>query len=164
MCDSLHNGDTIYGLKDAQMLRKNLEQYTERFRLLSKAISKIEIPSTSEDHISRKCVQLKNALNQSIGDFIKTKLLALRELPTAKELDSIRTHREMMVKHWSPATVKHSNKTEESDPMLVQIEIIKNYIKQAKDDSKFEEIEILKNNLKELKDEYKNKLKATANT
>lgn len=150
MCDSLHKGERTFTLKEAQDLRKNLNESTDRFRKLNLNVTAV----TQSQESSPKFLLLRNALSKTILDFIKSNLLALRELPSAKELESIRKRNEMVIKNWSPAVMKNSAPVE-TDPVLLQIEIIKNYIQQAQKELKFEEVEILKNNLKDLKEEYK---------
>jgi rabenosyn-5 len=59
---------------------------------------------------------------------------------------------------WNPefaAKRKEDNgDSEEMDPMLLQINIIRNYIKQAREAHKYDELHILEENLKELEIEY----------
>lgn len=52
---------------------------------------------------------------------------------------------------WGPAPMGNSSSP---DPMLEQMEIIRNYIKQARQESRFDEVEMLERNLMELEEEY----------
>lgn len=49
---------------------------------------------------------------------------------------------------------EHVQNVDDADPMLVQINIIRNYIKQAREAHKYDEVHMLENNLRELEIEY----------
>lgn len=60
---------------------------------------------------------------------------------------------------WNPDFVSNRRREDESsgdsmDPMLQQINIIRNYIRQARDAHKYDELHMLEENLKELEIEY----------
>lgn len=56
------------------------------------------------------------------------------------------------VDNWSG--YQEQNQTNANDPLIIQINIVKGYIKQAREAMRFEEIESLEANLKELQHEY----------
>lgn len=53
---------------------------------------------------------------------------------------------------WGPVAVNQTDSS--TDPMIEQIQIIKNYIKQAKAENRMEEVQTLERNLLELQSEY----------
>lgn len=55
---------------------------------------------------------------------------------------------------WGPEFHNSEGSKRNVDPMLQQMEIIRNYIKQARDAHKYDEVHMLEENLKELEIEY----------
>ena len=55
---------------------------------------------------------------------------------------------------WGPEFRNSETSKRNVDPMLQQMEIISNYIKQARDAHKYDEVHMLEENLKELEIEY----------
>ena len=53
---------------------------------------------------------------------------------------------------WGVESVRHVN--EDDDPMLQQMDIIRNYIRQARREHRYDEVAILEENLRELQAEH----------
>lgn len=56
--------------------------------------------------------------------------------------------------NWSAHQISSTNKTQHSDPLVEQINIIKGYIKQARHDMNFDVVETLELNLRDLQREF----------
>lgn len=56
--------------------------------------------------------------------------------------------------NWSARPVSTTGRTQNNDPLIEQINIIKGYIKQARQDMNFDVVETLETNLRELQKEF----------
>ncbi|GJQ76321.1 putative metal ion binding protein [Trypoxylus dichotomus] len=153
MYNSLIAGNTTFHLQDAQSLKTTIAQHAKTLDTLSKNIALVPAdPDAPKDYI-----------------------LTLPVLPTLAELEKIKQSRlsymdeiekgaELSVKKvtvptgWSPNVVEAPPEQDE-DPILQQMNIVRNYIEQARKAHRYEEIVSLEENLKLLKESYKQQQK-----
>lgn len=171
MYNSIISGETIYLLQDLQALRTSIADEAQLIDTLSKKIA-----SLPEDDEMPKAALLKNSIRKATSIYIKDYLLTLPPPPTLHELEKIKNERsfssatnddlfhtpKLSIKKvavttgWSPANIPgNSATTNVEDPMLVQINIVKGYIDQARKDQRFDEVASLLENLKMLKESYR---------
>lgn len=167
MYNLLISGDTTYQLQDAQSLRASIAKSAESLDILSKKIAAIPADSSAP-----RAVALQNAVRRSTHNYIKEYLLNLPNLPTPGELQAMKEQRLLkkteefnistpvtklkkvaVTTGWSPASVS-TEYTAENDPLLEQIQIVKNFIRQAVDANRFDEVVALRENLKLLQQTY----------
>lgn len=164
MCGSLQAGESIYNLADAQSLRRNIGKKGEIMDAISKRIANIPL-----DENNPRAVTLQNAIRRATSNYIKETILSLPVLPTPQELlkkrnafqnsGSQSTNSKPVVPKvldgWSPViSDKILPESEEIDPLLQQMNIVKGYISQARKAMKFEEVASLETHLKELEEVY----------
>lgn len=170
MYNSLISGETTYQLQEAQSLRSMIAKQAELLDTVSKKIAGLPADTT-------KAVALQNNIRKSISHYIKEHLLTLATLPSHNEIEQIRKDRLIKQKEcaepeiksnvkikrvavvtgWSPANVAESSDSE--DPLVQQINNVRNYIEQAKKANRLEEVASLKENLELLKASYKEQMK-----
>ncbi|KAG6449449.1 rabenosyn-5 [Manduca sexta] len=169
MCQSLFDGETTYNLSDVNAMRGRIGKLAEGIDLLSKQIASFPAePGTRQ-------FRLQNAIRQAAAHYIKEDLLSLRKLPTEAQIDEVRRQRyeraERQIQMERQKMEKErerledlagpsgrerevANDNDDDNPLLEQMNIIRQYIKEAREEFKFEEVAILEANLKELKKEY----------
>ncbi|KAG5891671.1 hypothetical protein JTB14_020089 [Gonioctena quinquepunctata] len=170
MYNSIISGETTYLLQDLQSLRSTIADKAQMIDTLSK---KIDFLPVDED--TPKARALQSSVRKATSVYIKEYLLNLPSPPTPQELEKIKQQRlarivedDFVPAHntavkrvtvttgWSPAHVAHqAAASEEKDPLLEQMNIVKNYIKQAREAQRFEEVASLQENLNMLKQMYK---------
>ncbi|KAF5305774.1 hypothetical protein FQR65_LT07670 [Abscondita terminalis] len=172
MYNSLMSGEQTFRLQDVQSLRSSIAQQAEVLDAISKRI--ISVPLQPEQP---KAVLLQNSIRRATTLYIKEYLLVLPILPSAEELNRLRQERltRNMVSSsprptvsnvkkiavttgWSPDTLSIENvmpEISDEDPLMQQIGIVRNYIKQARSANRFEEVASLEENLEFLKKAYK---------
>ncbi|CAH2073310.1 unnamed protein product, partial [Iphiclides podalirius] len=169
MCQSLFDGESTYGLSDVNAVRGRIGKLAEGVDLLSKQIAALPAePATRQ-------AKLHAAIRQAAAHFIKEDLLSLRKLPTEAQIEEVRRQRyeraqkqiqierERMERERDRrgeegaaggSRAESSGEVDDDNPILEQMNIIRDYIKEARRELKFEEVAILEANLKELKKEY----------
>lgn len=175
MYNSLTSGDTTFQLQDAQSLRSSIAKQAEVLDAVSKRI--LAIPPNPE---YPKAVLLQTSVRRATSQYIKDYLLVLPVLPSPSELDKIKKERAMrntevpqytsitnikkvaVTTGWSPDNVTEDVIPEISDdPLIQQINIVRNYIEQARKAQRFEEVASLQENLDLLKETYQMQLRET---
>lgn len=177
---SLYEGDSIYTLNDAGVLRGKIGHSAEILDELSKKVLAQKCSKGSREE------SLQKSLRLAVIKFIKENMLSLPPIPLEEEIRKLQDERVMAlnqkierdrrmaveaferyellpsatssntgsamksVDNWSG----YQQTTSTNDPLVEQINIIKGYIKQARDAMRFEEIETLEINLRELQHEY----------
>ncbi|XP_060520267.1 rabenosyn-5 [Cylas formicarius] len=174
MYDSLMSGETTFFLPDLQALRSSIAEKGQMIDTLSKKIASLSVDSDTP-----KAAPLQNNIRKATSVYIKEYLLALPPPPTAEELERIRERCSKMFKDdslpepsnsklqkvavttgWSPAHVPNEFKVDqEENPLIEQMNIVRNYIAQARAAQRFEEVVSLEANLKMLKETYSKELK-----
>ena len=168
MYNSLTSGETTFHLQDTQALRSTIAKKAESIDILSKKIA--SLPSEEE---TPKFVLLQNSIRRATSNYIKEYLLTLPAPPSIQELEKIKRERSLrnveeesylavrtnikkvtVTTGWSPSTVNNDN-TEAEDPLIEQMNIVRNYIEQARKAQRFEEVASLQENLKMLKETYR---------
>ncbi|CAH0550029.1 unnamed protein product [Brassicogethes aeneus] len=172
--NSLTSGERTYLLQDAQNLRTTIAKNAEILDTLSKKIASMPIePDTPKQH------NLQNSIRKATSIYIKDYLLTLPAPPTVEDLEKIRAEHAMKVVEedyvpvmrnnikkvtvttgWTPT--KAENESDE-DPLIEQMNIVKNYIDQARQAQRFEEVVSLQENLKMLKETYMQQQRVKAN-
>ncbi|XP_025833132.1 rabenosyn-5-like isoform X2 [Agrilus planipennis] len=173
MYDSIMDGDSKYSLQDAQSLRASIAKHAEQLDIISKRI--LNIP---EDETNLK---IQAAIRQATYQYIKEYVLNQPVLPTPAEIEKIKKGRSYRVTEvhqplgipkirkvavttgWSPDNASENNVPDVSDdPLLQQMNIVRNYIQQARKANRFEEVASLEENLKMLKETYMSQQKRNA--
>lgn len=166
MYNSLVAGNTTFHLQDAQSLKTTIAQHARTLDTLSKNLTLIP-----PDPDAPKVASLQNAIRKATTQYVKDYILTLPVLPTLAELEQIKQNRflytedteaasDVSVKKvtvptgWSPNVVETVSK-EDEDPILQQMNIVRNYIEQARKAHRYEEIVSLEENLKLLKESYR---------
>ncbi|KAJ8972347.1 hypothetical protein NQ317_008757, partial [Molorchus minor] len=138
-----------------------------------------KIASLPVDEETPKAAALQNSIRKATSMYIKDYLLTLATPPTPQDLEKIKREHSMraakddilpipktnikkvtVTTGWSPAHV--SNETvvgEGSDPLLEQMNIVRNYIGQARKAERFDEVASLQENLEMLKKMYREQQK-----
>ncbi|CAH0604937.1 unnamed protein product [Chrysodeixis includens] len=168
MCQSLFDGETTYNLTDVNKMRGRIGKLAEGIDLLSKQIAAFPAePGTRQ-------ARLQTAIRHAAAHYIKEDLISLRKLPTEAQIEEVRQQRyeraekqiqmerERMERQRQrkeeiagpSASRVDTRQDDEDSPLLEQMNIIREYIKEARRDMKYEEVAILEANLKELKKEY----------
>lgn len=169
MYNSLISGETTYLPQDLQSLRTTIADQAQMIDTLSKKIA--SLPVTDE---TPKAVILQNSIRKATSIYIKDYLLTLPTPPTVEELERIKRERTLkssddltpspkihikkvtVTTGWSPAHIpSDSISIEEDDPLLEQMNIVRNYIKQARQAQRFDEAASLTENLNMLKEMYR---------
>lgn len=169
MYNSLTSGETTFQLQDTQSLRTTIAKQAEMIDTLSKKIAALP-----DEHDNPKVQTLQNAIKRATSHYIKEYLLTLPVPPSLEELEQIKRLRllrndedevepETSIKKvtvttgWSPSNMASSVKTDShtEDPLIEQINIVRNYIEQARKAQRFEEVASLETNLKFLKQAYR---------
>lgn len=164
MHSSLTSGDNTFQLQDAQSLRGSIAKQAESLDTLGK-----QIQSLIPDPDTQRTFNLQNAIRRAISQYIKDNLLVLPMLPTPHEFERYKQERlsrnydnttstnEIRVKKvavttgWSPSNVSHESTESVEDPLIEQIQIVTNYIEQARRAHRYEEVASLEENLRMLK-------------
>lgn len=173
MYSSLTTGDTTFQLQDAQSLKVSLAKQSEILDSLSKKIAALPVDTDVPQMFS-----LQNSIRRATAQYLKDNILALPVLPTHSELEKIKSDRllrntvvvqdnmNVHVKRitvttgWSPANVPGEDSSESlDDPLMEQMNIVRNYIDQARKAQRFEEVASLRENLKMLKESYRKRQK-----
>ncbi|EFA06457.1 Rabenosyn-5-like Protein [Tribolium castaneum] len=168
MYNSLTSGETTFQLQDTQSLRASIAKKAESIDILSKKIASLPV-----DEETPKVELLQNSIRRGTSHYIKDYLLTLPAPPSVQELERIKRERSLrnteeenqlavktnikrvtVTTGWSPAAVSNEN-TETEDPLIEQMNIVRNYIDQARKAQRFEEVASLQENLKMLKETYK---------
>ncbi|CAG9834425.1 unnamed protein product [Diabrotica balteata] len=169
MYNSIISGETTYILQDLQALRTTIADKAQMIDTLSKKIASLPVdPSTP------KAVLLQNNIRKATSIYIKDYLVTLPPPPTPQEIEKMKYERSKkpidedipvastsikkvtVTTGWSPANVANDTTvTEEADPILEQMNIVRSYIKQAREAQRFEEVASLEENLNMLKETYK---------
>ena len=171
MYSSLTTGDTTFQLQDAQSLKVSLARQSELLDGLSKKIAALPV-----DTDVPQMFNLQNSIRRATTQYLKDNILVLPVLPTHSELEKIKLDRllrstgtdvardgaDVHVKRvtvttgWSPANVPSEDVSESlDDPLMEQMNIVRNYIDQARKAQRFEEVASLRENLKMLKESYR---------
>ncbi|XP_026747650.1 rabenosyn-5 [Trichoplusia ni] len=168
MCQSLFDGETTYNLTDVNKMRGRIGKLAEGIDLLSKQIAAFPAEPGSRQ------ARLQTAIRHAAAHYIKEDLISLRKLPTEAQIEEVRQQRyeraekqiqmerERMERQRQrkeeiagPSAARVDTRQDDEDsPLLEQMNIIREYIKEARRDMKYEEVAILEANLKELKKEY----------
>lgn len=167
------SGETTYHLQEAQNLRTTIAKQAEALDTVSKKIAALPV-----DPDAPKVGSLQSSVRKAISHYIKDNLLTLPVLPSPAEVEKIRKERLVKQKEsmepevratnvkikrvavttgWSPANVAESGDSE--DPLVQQINNVRNYIEQAKKANRMEEVASLKENLEFLKARYREQLR-----
>lgn len=168
MYNSLTSGETTFQLQDTQALRVTIAKRAETIDILSKKIASLPV-----DEEMPKAELLQNSIRRATSHYIKDYLLTLPAPPSIQELEKIKRERSLknieeenqmavrtnikkvtVTTGWSPAAV-NNDKTEAEDPLLEQMNIVRNYIAQARQAQRFEEVTSLEENLSMLKETYR---------
>ncbi|KAG0430755.1 hypothetical protein HPB47_022398 [Ixodes persulcatus] len=153
--DSLHNGQTSHTLEEAQMLRVQLTKIAERVDLLSRQIG--ALGSEEGGGPSPRALQLQGGVRLAASHFLRQWLLGLPGPPSPEELQRLQgARREQLQQQIQRDKASALQAQRRSDPMVVQMGIIRGYIRQARESRRYDEVAILEANLKELKREYMN--------
>lgn len=174
----MKSGETTYLLQDLQSLRNSIADKAQMIDTISKKIASVPV-----DPETPKAAILQNSIRKATSSFIKEELITLPPPPTPQDLEKIKNERlakvtdddipisnisikkVMVTTGWSPANVTNeATVTEEADPLLEQMNIVRSYIKQARDAQRFEEVGSLQENLNMLKEMYKKQLVKDKNT
>lgn len=170
MYNSLIAGNTTFHVQDAQSLKTTIAQHTKTLDTLSKNLALIPV-----DPDAPKVITLQNSIRRATTQYVKDYILTLPVLPTLAELEKIKQTRlsytedgergaDLSVKKvtvptgWSPNVVE-ATPEEDEDPILQQMNIVRNYIEQARKAHRYEEIVSLEENLKLLKESYRQQQK-----
>ncbi|CAG9856769.1 unnamed protein product [Phyllotreta striolata] len=170
--NSLKSGESTYILQDLQSLRNTIADKAQMIDTLSKKIDSLPV-----DPETPKSAVLQTGIRKATSSYIKEELITLPPPPTPEELEKTKRERLAKVKvddipvsstsikkvtvttGWSPANVANeSTVSEEADPLLEQMNIVRSYIKQAREAQRFDEVKSLHENLNMLKDMYKKQL------
>ncbi|XP_017785915.1 PREDICTED: rabenosyn-5 [Nicrophorus vespilloides] len=170
MYKSIMSGDVTYQLQDAQSLKTAIAKQAELLDAYGKKIASLP----PEPNIP-KAINLHNAIRRGTAVFIKEHLLSLPVLPSPAELEHIKQEQSLrnevpntynipmkrvaVTTGWSPAAVDAAPETSE-DPLIEQMNIVRNYIEQAKKENRFDEVVSLRENLDMLKKMYRKKVGA----
>jgi rabenosyn-5 len=168
MYNSLTSGETTFHLQDTQALRSGIAKKAELIDTLSKKIASLPVEDDTP-----KVATLQNSIRRATSHYIKEYLLTLPAPPSMQELEQIKKQRSMrnteeesrvavrphikkviVTTGWSPSTVNNDS-SEAEDPLIEQMNIVRNYIEQARKAQRFEEVESLQENLKMLKETYR---------
>lgn len=169
-------GETIYILQDAQNLRTTIARKAEMIDTLSKKIASMPV-----DPDSPKQATLQNNIRKAISMYIKDYLLTLPTPPTTEDLERFRRERAAkfvdddyghtprnniktvtVTTGWTPTNIASENSGQsDENPLIEQINIVKNYIEQARQAQRFDEVASLQENLKMLKESYKRQVMNT---
>lgn len=179
MFTSLDMGDTTYTLHDAQHLKSSIAKQAEILDTISCKISAIPPKAEFPREFS-----LQNSIRRGTNMYIKEVILTLPNLPSPSELVKKREQRLLLnsqesaaadsvhvaVKKvavttgWSPANVANNLEASTADggedPLIEQINIVRNYIQQAIQANRFEEVASLRENLNMLKLMHKEQQKS----
>jgi rabenosyn-5 len=166
MCASLCSGESLHHLSDAQYLRVKLIKLAEAMDSTSKAI--LVLGGTPSGRSQR----LQQAIRSSSTIFIRDELVGLPSLPTEAQLKLLQEKHKHVIEMrlqnkpstsrapqvvansgWGPATTDKLL-LDSDDIMVQQMNILKNYIKQAREAHKDDEVSMLESNLRELQEEY----------
>ncbi|XP_018570987.1 rabenosyn-5 [Anoplophora glabripennis] len=170
MYTSLVSGETTYLLQDLQSLRTTIADKAQMIDTLSKKIASLPV-----DPETPKAVALQNSIRKATSIYIKDYLLTLPAPPTVHELEKFKKNYLMkavdddimptpktsikkvtVTTGWSPANVTNDSiVVEDDDPLLEQMNIVRNYIDQARKAQRFEEVASLQENLEMLKKMYR---------
>lgn len=180
MCRSLRTGESIYQLEDAQLLRNKLMTFGDAMDSLSKQILQLNFDGETNDYQSLRN-KLRLFVAQYLQRNLLG-LPSLPYEYELKELQE-RRHNEIRLALESgkseqasadrsnASSSKRSNEIvstdngwnidkiqlndeQNDDPILLQINIIKQYIEQARLDHRYDELNLLESNLKQLEIEY----------
>ncbi|CAH1364190.1 unnamed protein product [Tenebrio molitor] len=154
--------------QDTQALRSGIAKKAELIDTLSKKIASLPVEDDTP-----KVATLQNSIRRATSHYIKEYLLTLPAPPSMQELEQIKKQRSMrnteeesrvavrphikkviVTTGWSPSTVNNDS-SEAEDPLIEQMNIVRNYIEQARKAQRFEEVESLQENLKMLKETYR---------
>ncbi|XP_039747354.1 rabenosyn-5 [Pararge aegeria] len=167
MCQSLFDGETTYNLSDVNAMRGRIGKLAEGIDLLSKQVLGFPAePNTRQ-------AKVQQHISQAAAYYIKDQLLSLRKLPTEAQIEEVRRQRYEraqkqiqlererveLEREWRSEAESSGSRTngpkhDDDNPLLEQMNIIREYIKEARKELRFEEVAILETNLKELKKEY----------
>ncbi|KAG8300318.1 Rabenosyn-5 [Homalodisca vitripennis] len=189
----VNDGESTYGLNDAQTLRIKIIHLAESIDSLSGKIAVLGSKDT-ENPPQGQALALKKAIRTATITYLKTKLLTLPVLPTEEQLNAIREKRRQEVlarlqeeklretrynqtfsqnssqkkvtsadifssekgfsvgQGWVPSEKMHQYFSSD-DPLIMQINIIQNYIKEARKAHRYDEVASLEANLEELRQE-----------
>ncbi|XP_012284186.1 rabenosyn-5 [Orussus abietinus] len=178
MCQSLNEGESMYDLRDAQVLRVKIAKVGENIDGISKGI--LVLGSKDVDSAPQgQDLRLRQMVRASAMLFLKEDLLNVPALPTEEEyaalqekqiearnayerqfkIDEVLKDRrqELQVPYqsegWGPSGAA-ATLSSTMDPIIEQMNNIQSYIKQARAECKFDEVAMLENNLRELQSEY----------
>lgn len=175
MYNSLVSGESTFHLQDAQSLKASIGSKAGMIDTISKKIAGLPV---DEDCTKAQALQMN--IRRAASNYIKDYILTLPALPTVQELanlkkqrllryekeeklseDNVQIRKVMVETGWSPASFSNTDDKEE-DPLVEQINIVREFIKQAREQHKFEELASLENNLKILKTAYQEQMKKEA--
>ncbi|KAF7265197.1 hypothetical protein GWI33_021390 [Rhynchophorus ferrugineus] len=175
MYNSLTAGETTFLLQDVQALRLSIAEKAQMIETLGKKIASEPI-----DPEMPKAVLLQNNIWKATSNYIKDSLLTLPAPPTVQELEKIRERFSRMFQDdlppqsapavkkvtvttgWSPANISNDaiKGDQDDNPLIEQMNIVRNYITQARQAHRFEEVASLEENLRMLKETYRKQLKS----
>lgn len=172
MHESLTAGDTVHLLQDAQSLHSSIARKVDVINALSQKISAIDVVPSS----SLVAIQLHTSVRQATSQYIKEQIATLPSLPTPQQIERIKAKiasdngvnfpgseinlvkKVVVTTGWNGenavAAAKFSENPDNEDPLIQQINIVREYIRQAREAQRYEEIVTLKENLSDLKQQY----------
>ncbi|XP_062890860.1 rabenosyn-5 [Mobula hypostoma] len=168
MADSLNAGESTFGLEQAVQLRMELMKLYERIDLLSKKMASLGLSGEPPPH--PKALQLQKMIRFSAAHFLQEKLLGLTSLPSLEKLEELkekRRQRDLGVPPtgqgpsrvtvgeetgWlaSPLAPAQRPGLQPQDPLLEQIDNIRNFLAQARAAGRQSEALALEENLDQL--------------
>lgn len=165
-------GETTFILQDVQTMRTEIARKAEMLDTLSKKIALLPV-----DGQPQKMITLQSSIRKATSVYIKDNLLTLPAPPTVEQLEQYK--KEQLIKFkdnvlpppitknvkkivvttgWSPANVSVTD-NDDDDLLVQQMNIVRNYIEQARNAKRFEEVACLQDNLNMLKEMYRERQK-----
>lgn len=172
MYNSIMAGETTFILQDVQTMRTEIARKAEMLDTLSKKIALLPV-----DGQPQKMITLQSSIRKATSVYIKDNLLTLPAPPTVEQLEQYK--KEQLIKFkdnvlpppitknvkkivvttgWSPANVSVTD-NDDDDLLVQQMNIVRNYIEQARNAKRFEEVACLQDNLNMLKEMYRERQK-----
>lgn len=168
--ESLNLGETDYQFRDAQEVKIKITKLAERVDSLSKR-------KGTEEETNSRTLQLQSSVKMAASQFLRNMVLGLPSVPTPEDIVRFQSQRLAQVQRriqlekqatnskelpkkqavssdtgWCVGTMRNLDNAD--DPLLQQIENIRNFITQARKEHKYDEVRMLEINLQELESEY----------
>jgi hypothetical protein len=168
-------GETVHSLKSAEEMRGKLLKMYQKIDLLSNSIMMHGSGQQAQTQISNEQMRLQKNIRVHAINYLKEYSFKLTQLPSIDEYEKLKEQkRKLLVEDlerekreqqsdvyvhnnsradggWIPscATVSQ-DKHMTTNPIEIQINIVKKYLSEAKKDGRLEEVKILEKNLSEL--------------